>query len=145
MQTTLPETFKYEKRYWYPHMGPRDADLWNKFIEKYPDMFDRCVYDLAIGDDPSVDEETRSDLREMWQYQCSYKCDVVAFKGEKPTIIEIKPRAGLPSVGQIVCYDLLYQEYVDKNARPDLVIITDSLRSDMDWLADEFGVKIMIV
>lgn len=141
----MPAVYPYKIMAWYPHMGAQDAAIWSRFIAQYPDLFEKVWYDLPVGSGAPIPDGTAPHMERDWQILTKYKCDVVAFDDVGPTIIEIKPRAGLGSIGQIIGYDLLYQEYVDKKARPNLVIVTDSLRSDMDWLADEFNIKVIVV
>ena len=141
----MPAKYPYKKMAWYPHMGEKDAAIWSRFLDANPEAFDYCWYDLPVGSGEPVPLETQQNLKEDWLILTKYKCDVIGFKDGKPTIIEVKPRAGLGAVGQVITYDLLYQEYVDGKARPNLIILTDALRSDMDWLCEEFGIEIIVV
>lgn len=139
------EKFKYEKRYWYPHMGPQDVKIWERFIDANPDRFDVCIYDLPVGDNPPLDREELAEYQKNWTYLCKYKCDAIGFKNDVPTIIEVKPRAGLGSIGQAICGDMLYQEYIQQHSALKKMIVTDQLRNDMDWMCEELGIELVVV
>ena len=49
----MVELFKYGKGYWYPHMKPRDIEIWERFMLAYPDAYEQCQYDFAVGDIPA--------------------------------------------------------------------------------------------
>lgn len=139
------ERYKYEKRYWYPHMGPQDIAIWERFIAANPGRFDYCLYDLPVGAGADLENSDIEDGTKFKEYLTKYKCDVIAFKDGIPTIIEVKPRAGLGSIGQTINYADLYIEYVDKEARPGMMIVTDELRSDMDWLCENRGIELVVI
>lgn len=141
----MAEKYKYEKRYWYPHMGPQDVAIWERFIDRNPGRFDECVYDLPVGAGADLEGSNVEDGTRFKEYLTKYKCDVIAFKGDEVCIIEVKPRAGLGSIGQIINYADLYIEYVDRTADPTLYIVTDALRTDMDWLCEKRGIKLTVV
>lgn len=145
MEIEVPETFPYEKRYWYPHMKPNDVALWERFIYLYPDDYDFCQYDVLVGSDPDFDTTVSPDTGgDAWKlYQ--KKIDVVAFKGDRIDIIELKPRAGASAVGQVLMYKKLYIKDYTPPSRPRCIIITDDVKTDTLEFARENGVRIITV
>jgi hypothetical protein len=141
----MDSAYPYTKMAWYPHMGQKDAAIWSRFLDKYPDAFDTVIYDVAIGEGNDVPDEAEEYMVKDWKILTKYKCDVVAYKDGVPTVIEIKPRAGLHSIGQIICYQLLYQEYIKEKPEPNMMIVTDEMRKDMDWMCEEHGINLVIV
>lgn len=141
----MPETFPFEKRYWYPHMMPYDVAIWERFIEKYPDAYDFVSYDVKVGSGPAhdtvVNPETGGDSINLYKR----KIDVVGYKGERIDIIELKPRAGSSALGQVAGYGVLYKKDYTPPTEPNLVVITDQLGTDMDTLSSSMGVKLIVV
>lgn len=137
--------FKYEKRYKYPHMKPNDIEIWERFIKKYPNAYDRVQYDFHVGDPPPFNPlgDGGEDFNQDALYRL--KIDVIGYKGDKIDIIEIKPDAGPSSIGQIISYVTLYarDENPTKALRP--VIITNSLKPNMSFLARSEGVHVIVV
>lgn len=137
--------FKYEKRYWYPHMKPRDIEIWERFIAKYPDAYEKCQYDFAIGDIPPFMEQTSSPQGQAMRELYKLKIDVLGYKGDTIDLIEVKPDAGASSIGQLLGYVSLYKRDVNPNATIRPVIVTSSLRPNMDFLTQQQGVTLFVV
>jgi len=114
-------------------------------MEKYPDAYDACQYDVPVGDDPSFDTTAGGDKEgEEWRlYQ--KKIDVVASVGGGLTIIELKPRAGASTIGQIKLYKKLYVRDYSPAEQPKMLIITDAMNADVQEFANEEGVAVIIV
>lgn len=141
----MAERFKYEKRYYYPHMMPNDVAIWERFIVAHPDYFDECEYDVPVGSGPdfdtTVNEPTGGDALKLYRR----KIDVVGYKDGRLFIVEIKPRAGTSAIGQVRGYALLYKQEYNPPSDPTCMIVTDILRPDMNMLAAADGVKLMVV
>lgn len=141
----MDDTFKYEKRYHYPHMKPADVAIWERFIAASPDAYETCQYDVHVGSpppfDPTVNDATGGDASALYKR----KIDVVAHKGGQTDIIELKPSAGTSALGQVRGYVTLYKRDVDSASSPRAVLITDVLGPDMQELARTMGVKLIIV
>lgn len=139
------EYVKYEKRWKYPHMGPLDAAIWERFIEKFPNEFEQVAYDIAVGEgtpmDTVVSPDTGGDVNRLYQR----RIDVVGVKGASVTIIECKPRATTAAIGQIKGYALLFARDFSTAVGLKKVIVTDELMPEMKFLADSEGVGIVVV
>lgn len=140
----MVETYKYEKRYHYPHMKPADIAIWERFIDKNPDAYDTCQYDFWVGSpppfNPIVNEATEGSADGLYRR----KIDVVGSKNGVLDIIELKPKAGLSAIGQVRGYVALYVRDETPPVRPNPVIITDQVSQDILEVAAGEGVKILI-
>lgn len=136
---------KYERRAFYPNLREAEAMIWSRYIAQNPDAFDAVIYNLHVGEGapipPGAPEEIARDFKLLTQY----KIDVVAFKGDRTYIIEVKPYAGTTAIGQVLSYKKLYQQYIDPSADPIMMIITDQLRPDTQTLTDQMGIRLIIV
>ncbi|MEK7499289.1 MAG: hypothetical protein AAB649_01645 [Patescibacteria group bacterium] len=136
----MPDTYIYEKRNWYPHMKPRDVAIWIRFLEQFPDMYERVQYDVHVGGtppfDPTVSEERNTDMSALYKR----KIDVVGLKGDQIDIIELKPDADASAVGQLLMYRKLYVEDFAPTVAPKLIIVTDKVKPDVLAFAKEMGV-----
>lgn len=141
----MHETFLYEKRYKYPHMGPEDKIIWERFIDKFQDAYKTCQYDYHVGDIPPHDftDEAGEALNQQGLYQL--KIDVLGIKPNGIDIIEVKPKAGPSSLGQVKGYAALYKKDTGYTGILNTVIITDRLMPNMEFLAKEEGVRIFVV
>ena len=144
MATTQKGAFPYALRYHYPHMREEDKLIWERFIAKYPTEFDTVDYDVAVGSGPEfstiVTEATGGDAARIYKK----KIDVVAYKGDKVFIIELKPRADARAFGQVLGYEELYKRDIDPNAFIVTMVITDELIIDARMIAAKMGVILRV-
>lgn len=135
----------FEKRYWYDHMGPQDVAIWERFIAAYPDAYQTCQYDVPVGTPPqfdtTVNPATDGNVARLYMR----KIDVVGFKQGGIDIIEVKPRAGMSAVGQVVGYRELYTRDYKPAVLPKAVIITDRSDPDLEQVAAAQGVRVFVV
>lgn len=139
------DTFKYEKGYWYPHMKPNDIAIWEKFIDQNPNAYNSVQYDFNVGDAPPFDTLSQfgEDLNQDALYRL--KIDVVGHIGSKIDIIELKHDAKASTIGQVQAYKKLYDRDWGKGAPTNMVIITDKLNPNMEYLCKVAGVKLVVI
>lgn len=137
--------YPYQKLSWYPDLSPVEAEIWGRFIEAFPDMYDSVDYCVHIGTIPNH-VRAHPDVamqKEAPLYQ--YEIDVVGYKEDQVDIIELKHWATMRALGQVIGYSRLYQRDIDPLAEPKKVVITDRLLPDMDHLAFNMGVQLVVV
>lgn len=126
-------------------MNFRDKEIWERFIEKYPDAYKEAQYDFHIGDGPKfntlMDDDT--DLNQDMLYRL--RIDVVGINDNQIDIIEIKPNAGPSTIGQVMGYYKLYVRDEEPKKKVGLVIVTDKENPNMVWLCQQDGVQLIIV
>lgn len=120
----------YVKRHKYPHMIGEDREIWNRFIEKFPDRFDTVDYDFRVGKgmqtNPNWPEYMKVDAIALTQK----RIDVLAWNDEQPTIIEVKKRVGLSTLGQILGYFQLFIDVYKNITKPKVLVICETIGRD---------------
>ncbi len=139
------QSIKYEKKPWYDNLRENETVIWNRFLEKYPNVYDKVIYNLHLGEGAPIPEGTEENIARDFKLLTQYKVDVVAFNKNEIDIIEIKPYAGASAIGQVISYQKLYIEHIDPTAKPNLVILTDQIRPDTELLAKQLNIKLIIV
>lgn len=137
--------FAYKKGYWYPHMKPRDISIWERFIDKYPDRYDKVQYDFAIGDVPQFIANASSPEGQKMAELYKLKIDVLGYTADRLDLIEIKPSATAASIGQVLGYKQIYERDEKPTLPVNPIVLTDELKVNMDFLAQQAGVQIIIV
>lgn len=126
-------------------MNFRDKEIWERFIDKYPDAYKEAQYDFHIGDGPKfntlLDDETDTNQDMLYRL----RIDVVGFSGNSIDIIEIKPDAGPSTIGQVIGYRKLYNRDEEPKVPVNTVIVTDKEKPNMAWLCKDSGVRLIIV
>lgn len=141
----MVEFFKYEKGYWYPHMKPRDVAIWERFIDKHPDYYEKVQYDFGIGDVPDFITNASSVEGQRMAELYKLKIDVLGYKDDIIDLIEVKPDAGASTIGQVLGYVQIYKRDEKPALKIQPLIVTDVLRPNMQFLCDTQGVEIIIV
>lgn len=141
----MVEFLPYGKRSSYPHMMPFDVAIWEKFIEEFPDMYDKVSYDVKVGTPPEFDTivhpETGGDAINLYKK----KIDVIGYKADQIDIIEIKPKAGTSALGQVLGYKILYTRDFKPPVEPKAIVVTDQASLDLGHIAASMGVQIVVV
>ena len=141
----MVDFFAYKKGYWYPHMKPRDVEIWERFIDKFPDAYEKCQYDFGVGDIPAFIANASSIEGQKMAELYKLKIDVLAYKGDTIDLIEVKPRASAAVLGQVTSYVHLYERDEKPTLKVRPVILTDELLPNMELLSKVNGVEIIVV
>ncbi|MBA7608307.1 hypothetical protein ES703_15484 [subsurface metagenome] len=137
--------FNYEKLHKYPHLLGEDKIIWSRFIDSFPNRFDTVDYDIHVGRGISSPNETSKDLTEQWRQLTMKRIDVVGWKNQQPTIIEVKKRVGLDTVGQILGYRILYKKEYPDYPSPALLIVCGSIGPDDILVLNEFHIPFEVI
>ncbi len=112
-------------------MKPADIEIWERFFDGHRDAFDRVDYDFHVGEgaDFLPTNDDTPDGRENRLYQ--RKIDVVGYKGNAVTLIEVKPVADVMALGQILAYGDLYRKTKDAIQDPTLMVVAGKIMAEM--------------
>lgn len=128
--------------YRYKHMLPRDVRLWERFLEQYGEYFDRFDYDIrvgvGVGDIYGYDEMTALIAKALTQK----RIDAVGFRSGEIWLFEIKPKAGLSAIGQVLAYKTLYENQYGKGSVYRIAIITDRTDIDEYTVCQEHNIRV---
>jgi hypothetical protein len=126
-------------------MKPADILLWELFLDKYPNVYDECIYDFPLGTGATIPGETQENIAQDYKVLTQWKADVVAFRGGFVDVIEVKPNAGISTIGQVKAYAQLYDELDESTMPVAPVILTNVIRPDMERLCKLSGVRLVVV
>ncbi len=141
----MPGQFNYELRHKYPHLIGEDTEVWNRFISENPDRFQTVDYDVHVGKGVNTESITLDSSKKYWALLTKKRIDVVAHKDNFVTIIEVKNRVTLSTLGQILGYKFLYlREHPDIPAVSSLIVCSSIDQDDMDVLK-HYGINFVVV
>jgi len=137
--------FNYEKRHKYPHLLGDDVFAWNRFIDLHSDFFDTVDYDIHVGSGISSNEISPDKGPDQYRNLTKKRIDVIGWKGYHPTIVEVKKRVGLDTLGQVLGYEFFYRkEHPEIITLPLLVICLFIGQDDLEVL-EHFHISVMNV
>lgn len=129
----------------YPHMMREEVEIWRDFLKKYGEKFTGYRYDVHVGEGvgklPQYDKKTQDMAVRLTQK----RIDVVAYKGPDRFIVEIKDRAGMSAVGQLVVEKRLYEKKYGLGTVGGLAIVARSIDPDVRKVAEEMHIRIVLV
>lgn len=128
----------------YPHMLAEDTVVWTKYLQSPLVPIKELWYDVHVGAGISMPADA-SDMEKRIAAGISRKrIDVVAAVGGGLWIIEVKPRANMVALGQVISYTRIFvKEYVTRGEVWS-VIVCDSADEDLVAEFDELGVVVIV-
>jgi len=140
------EEVKYrEKLRLYPHMFPRDIEIWERYLKIYKKDYQQFLYDVKIGSVPQFPNGLPPEIYKMGEDLWKKRIDVVGIKTNEIEVIEVKPNAGLSALGQVLGYAKIYTDEKKPSLPVYPVLITDYPKEDIPSLSLSFGVRLVIV
>ena len=137
--------YNYEKIYKYPHLLGKDKILWDNFISKFPDLFDTVDYDIHVGTGIDAPGETSETMYNQWKELTKKRIDVIGYKNGSPSIIEVKDRVNLGTLGQVLGYQFLFSKEHPELGFISLIVVTGSCGPDDKMILDHYNVKSFVL
>lgn len=126
----------------YPHMLPVEAELWDKFLSQRRPPFINVEYDVHVGDAPEPPAGTPDYLLNMFKSVSQKRIDAVAHDPDVVYVIEVKPRAGLSALGQVLAYKFLYERDYKPSKPVEMRIVCERKEMNIDEVAATHNVHI---
>jgi len=120
----------YGKRYKYTHMTVEETSVWEKFMNRFPERFDSVDYDFRVGNRSQAPEGFEENWNRMVKMLSQKRIDVIGWVGDSPTIVEVKRRVGLSTLGQIVGYRTLFMQEFKSFGKPDVIVVCEVISDD---------------
>lgn len=137
--------FPYEPRHKYPHMLGEDVAIWERFVTKFPDRYDSVDYDWRVGQGMDLDEGWEDNVKRMATAITQKRIDVVGWRKEQLTIIEVKRSVSIGTLGQVLGYRSLFiKEFPNFNI-PELLVVCESIGIDDRTVLDDFKIPVEVV
>ncbi|MBA7484969.1 hypothetical protein ES707_20500 [subsurface metagenome] len=141
----MPGEFNYEHRHKYPHLIGEDTETWNRFISRFPDKFDTVDYDVKVGKGSGANSFTNETEKKYWIQLTQKRIDVIGYKNNFITIIEVKKRVGLHTLGQILGYRFLYLRENPEIKSVKTLIVCPSINEDDSDVLKHYGIDFIVV
>lgn len=140
MSTPEPTKHPPEKLRKYPHMGPKDVAVWERFLDETDLPNAQVAYDVHVGSTPTIKPDTPQWLANHIRAVYPKKIDVVIYLPDETIICEIKPYAGTTALGQALAGLQLFKKDFPHQPTPIPAIITDKAQPDIEFLCHAYGI-----
>ena len=129
----------------YPHVLPKDAAVWERFLDKYGELYEGFYYDIMCGEEcnqfPRWEEQYRRDAVIL----SKLRIDAVGVKGNTLDIIEVKPRGNMAAVGQLLTYKEQYIKEYQPTTHVRMVLVCGEIDPNIITLAEKNGIVYIVV
>lgn len=125
----------------YPHMSPVDIEVWQHFLNVYPNLFHNLAYDVRVGTGIPPANKYQSALERDWKMLTQKRIDAAAFHDDKIYIIELKGTATVSAPGQVLAYTILYKHTFKPTRILQPVLIYHYASPDIERIAENLSVK----
>ena len=153
--------------YNYPHMLPRERDMFNQWLNAYGQGFEGFMFDVrvGVGRQPQMtdirelerklgykftlneEEQARFDgqIRIAWQSLTQKRIDALGFKGDETWLIEVKKVFNMSLIGQLDVYGILLLTSFPPDGPFHRAAIVGDVDPDLGPIASERGIMIFRV
>lgn len=129
----------------YPHMRDSEARIWDAFIDERGMPAGRISYDVRLGEGAAVDVSWPVWMTAMVKALSQKRADVVAETAEEITIFELKRRAGMSCLGQLLGYEALMVKERGGWKPVVLVAVCEDIEPDMREAFEYYKVSVVVV
>ncbi|MBA7494516.1 hypothetical protein ES702_05092 [subsurface metagenome] len=126
----------------YPHMLPEDRRIWTVFLESEVVEITEVWYDVHVGQGVLLPVGASALEQRIRDGITRKRIDVVCHVGDKYWVVEVKPRANMYALGQILTYVRLFSSEFAMVDEVVPVVICDEVDEDLLYLIEEFGVMV---
>lgn len=143
--TITPAQTLQQERLRYPGMLPREIIVWRQWLKLHEHEYDHFDYNTRIGQGHDPGPTWPENYRRMAIMNSQKRVDVVGWKGQEPTIIEVKDRAGASAIGQLVTYKPIWVQTFPDLPPPRLALVVNRLQPDILPIIQVAGIQLFIV
>lgn len=129
----------------YPHMMMQEVITWKRFLKRYGNNFAKYRYDVHVGKGVGRIPGFNETLQDMAVRITQKRIDVVAARGAETYIIEIKDRASMAAIGQLITYRELYEQRYGRGRITGLIIVAETVDPDIKGVIERFKIKLFVV
>ena len=108
-------------------MLPAEIDVWRAWLRLHQAEYDRFDYNARVGPGFDPGGGVPDYIRQMSIKNTKKRIDAVAWAGSQPLIVEVKVRAGLSSIGQILGYRVHWRLENPHAPPPKMLLVANRL------------------
>ena len=128
----------------YPHMLHEDNSVWTKFLQTDAQRLKEVWYDVKVGLPVFLPVGASDIERRIAAGVTRKRIDVVCHVAGGYWVVEIKPRASMLAVGQVISYVRMFNLEYAPGGQVIPVIVCDSFDEDLVDEFDELGVLVLM-
>jgi hypothetical protein len=129
----------------YPAMLPAEIAVWRAWLRLHAGEYDRFEYNVRVGPGFDPGPNVAPNDRQMSLDITRKRIDAVAWAGNQPTIIEVKDRAGLSAIGQLMGYIVHWKIEKPFTPAPFALLVANRLAPGVDTVLNAHSLLYVLV
>ncbi len=129
----------------FPGMRQPESIILDAYQRSHAPQGATYEYNVPVGHPAEPPANLAPNLHQMARLNSQRKIDVLQTQGQAKTIIEVKERAQLGSVGQLLGYAHLYQMQHPGETQPATLLLTARLSPGVREVAEKHGITVLVV
>jgi hypothetical protein len=126
----------------YPALQVDEILVWRAWLQLHQGEYDRFDYNTRLGVDVDPGPNFPDNIRKSAIALNSLRIDAVGWQGDRPTIFEVKRRAGPQNVGQLLTYKHLWQAANLSATAPSLMLVFNQLSQHIIGVTAASGIQL---
>jgi len=129
----------------YPAMLPNEIVVWQAWLKLHETEYDRFDYNTRVGPGYDPGGAVPGYIRDMAIKNTRKRIDAVAWQGSQPLIVEVKVRAGLSAIGQLLGYITHWKLENPHAPRPKALLVASQLAPGVQEVLQEHNLPFELV
>jgi len=137
--------FPFSTKKYYPHMVQEEAEIWDRFMMVNPKMFETVDYDFRVGRGEEYSSPDATEFTNMAKALSQKRIDALCWVKEQPTIVEVKKRVSLATLGQVLGYLTLFVRDFPHIVVPGMLVICEKISFDDSEVMEKNDVEVIVL
>lgn len=127
-----------------PQMTTIESRMAVAWLQDNMDAWERIGFNVRIGDVVSVPADFMPQIARALQESSQKRVDIVATRGNEAAIIEVKVRAPMGALGQVLGYATIWQAEHPETQRLQRIVVAGDAMLDVDAVLQAYGVAVVL-
>lgn len=126
-------------------MRPVEATVMRLWLQQHEDEYDHFDYNVRVGPGRDPGPEYSDPVRKTAVLSSQLRLDAVGWKGDRPTLIEVKNYALVTAVSQLTLYAAVWELERPSGPKPGLLLVCTNAEPGVGNAAVAAGVALQVV
>lgn len=128
----------------YPERTTRESAVIRDFLRAHGEQFDRFAFSVRVGQGVTPNPEHMDGVQRSTAWSSRKRIDLLLWRGDQPTIGEVKERVGPGTLGQLLGYRQLWLEENADAVEPTLIAIGRYSDDDTIRILTQHGISVYL-
>lgn len=126
-------------------MSADEGTIWGYFLSKFGKDYKRFDYDLRVGQGTTPIQSIPENFIRDYQDLTKARIDAVGYNDNLATIFEVKQRASLSAIGQLIGYSQLFRQTFPNFNIEKKVLVCSSITKEYLKLIEAQGIVVIVL